>query len=193
MTRQKHYVLYVPGIKDDLLGVQSLLIQCWRLQGVRPVRVSMPWRGQGAYEPKLARLVSKIDTYRQQGHIVSLVGASAGASAVLNAYSNRKDDVKSVAYICGKINRPEAVSKKLYAENAAFRTSLLALQETVKHLGPNDKSNLHSFYSPADHTVPHKDTVISGVPEQKLIPVSHAWAILYALSFGSGKLLRTIK
>jgi pimeloyl-ACP methyl ester carboxylesterase len=153
----------------------------------------MPWAGSGAFEPKLSRLVSRIDTYRQQGHEVSLVGASAGASAVLNAYVQRKDDIQGVVYICGKINRPDTVSNGTYRHNPAFKTSLSKLQDTVGQLSAQDKRKLHSFYSPVDTTVPHADTIIESVPEQKLPALGHMWAILYALSFGSGKLLRSLE
>lgn len=193
MTRQRHYVIYVPGIKDDLFYVQTLLLQAWRLRGVRPVMFTMPWFGNGAFEPKLSRLVSKIDTYHKQGHKVSLVGTSAGASAVLNAYALRKDDILRVVYICGKINQPNTVSDRTYARNLAFKTSLLQLQNVLSKLDDKDKRKLSSFYSPADITVPHVDTVIEGVAEQRLPALTHMWAILYILSIGSGRLLHLLK
>lgn len=193
MKHQKHYVIYVPGIRDDMFHVQSLLIQIWRLQGVRPVMFAMPWSGRGAFEPKLARLVSKIDRYKQAGHTVSLVGASAGASAVLNAYVQRKDAVSAVVYICGKINRPDTVSRQTYDKNPAFRTSLRELQHTLSRLTAADKNKCASFYSAIDTTVPYSDTTIGGVRETKLPAFRHSWAILYALSFGSHELLRAVK
>lgn len=193
MAQQKHYVIYVPGIKDDLLYAQTLLIQTWRFQSVQPVLLSMPWAGDGAFEPKFDRLIAMIDTYRQSGHKVSLVGASAGASAVLNAYAKRKDDITVVAYICGKINFPETVAPRIYTKNPAFKTSLHQLQETVRQLTTDNKTKLHSFYSPIDTTVPYSHTVITNVPETRLPRLRHMWAILYALSFGSRALLHALK
>lgn len=193
MARQKHYVIYVPGIKDDLLYVQSLLIQTWRFHSVQPVMLTMPWAGDGEFEPKLARLIAKIDTYRQSGRKVSLVGASAGASAVLNAYMQRKDDINAVAYICGKINFPDTVAPRIYAKNPAFKTSLQQLQQTLRRLTPSDRTKLHSFYSPIDTTVPYPHTVIDNATEKKLPSLRHMWAILYALSLGSSALIQAIK
>ena len=193
MTRQKHYIIYVPGIRDDALYIQSFLIQFWRLQGVQPVMFAMPWSGDGKFEPKLSQLIAKIDKYQQQGHAVSLVGASAGASAVLNAYVQRKDEISNLAYICGKINRPDAVSDRTYARNPAFKTSIYTLQDSLKQLTAANKRKISSYYSPADVTVPHSDTIITGVAEYKLPALSHLWAILYSLSFGSGKLLSILE
>jgi len=155
----------------------------------------MPWAGEEAFEAKIARLVSRVDTYRRQGHRVSLVGASAGAGAgaVLNAYLQRKEEIQGVAYICGKVNYPDTVSAQTYARNPAFKTSMQQLQNNLSLLVAADKRKLSSFYSPVDTTVPYADTVIEGVLEQKLPPLGHRWAILYALSIGSGKLLHTLK
>lgn len=193
MIRQKHYIIYVPGIRDDLLGIQSLLLQLWRLGGVHPVMLTMPWHGDESFKPKLSRLIAKVDDYQKQGHRVSLIGASAGASAILNAYVQRKDKINTVAYICGKINRPDTVSDRIYMRNPAFKNSLIMLQDSLMQLDAADKRKLHSFYSPADTTVPHADTIIKGVTEHRLPALTHLWAILYALSFGSGKLLHLLK
>ncbi|HSW80047.1 MAG TPA: hypothetical protein VLG47_04695 [Candidatus Saccharimonadales bacterium] len=153
---------------------------------------AMPWAGEEEFEPKFARLVSKIDNYRKLGHRVSLVGASAGASAVLNAYSIKRGEIQTVAYICGKINHPETVSGQTYARNPAFKTSMLQLQGNLASFVDSDKRKLTSFYSPADTTVPYADTVINDVLEQKLPSIGHAWAIVYCLSFGSRKLVRAL-
>lgn len=193
MKRRRCCIIYVPGIRDDLFGVQSVLIQWWRLRGVRPVMLTMPWIGQEAFEPKLARLIAQIDRYHQRGYRVCLVGASAGASAVLNAYSQRKEVVGGVAYVCGKINDPESVSRQTYSNNPAFKTSMFQLQQVLGNLNAVDKKKFVSFYSPVDTTVPHADTIIDGVVEQKLPALRHGLAILYTLSFGSRKLLNTLK
>lgn len=193
MVTQRHYIIFVPGIRDDLLYVQSFLIQCWRFCGVRPVMLTMPWLGAEEFEPKLARLVSRIDNYWRQGHRVSLVGASAGASAVLNAYSQRNNEIESVAYICGKVNHPDTVSNKTYDQNPAFKTSMLQLQNTLSLFSKADKRKIRSFYSTADTTVPYMDTVIGGISEKRLPSFGHMWAILYALSFGSVRLLQALK
>jgi hypothetical protein len=193
MAFQRHYVIYVPGIKDDAFYIQSLLIQCWRLWGIRPVMFTMPWLGEEEFEPKLSRLISKIDDYIHRGYRVSLVGASAGASAVLNAYAKEKGKIQSVAYICGKVNHLDSVSRRTYIRNPAFRTSMQQLQSTISHFDGRDKRALSSFYSPADETVPHADTIIEGIMEQKLPSLGHSFAILYCLSIGSRKLIYTLK
>lgn len=189
---KKHHVIYVPGILDDSY-LQSTWVRLWRLYGVHGHLHEMPWRGKEAYEPKFQRLLAKIDQYTDHGHKVSLVGASAGASAVINAYIERRDKISSVAYVCAKINAPETVSDRLYAENPAFKTALHLLQDNLPKLTKADKAKMTSFYSPGDGYVPHAATVIPGVREYQLPSLRHGPAVIYALTVGARKLLHSLK
>lgn len=189
----KYYIIYVPGITDDILRIQSVLIQSWRLFGVVPHIHAMPWAGPGAFPPKLAALTALIDDLHAKGHRVGLVGASAGASAVLHAYALRRDKVAALAYVAGKIRRPEAVSDGTYAENPAFKESLYTLPAVLDKLTPADKARMLSLYSKADTTVPYPDTLISGVRELRLPSLKHGWAIVYAISIGAPRMLRFLK
>lgn len=191
--KQHHHVIYVPGILDDIYRIQSTLIKFWRLRGVRGHCHEIPWAGSEAWEPKFQRLLAQIDEYSSQGHKVSLVGASAGASAVLNAYVERADKINGLIYICAKINAPETVSDKTYAENPAFKESLELLQANLKKLTPADKAKMLSLYSSADKTVPYEATVIAGVRKRKLPALNHGKAILYSLSFDASSMMRFLK
>ncbi|HSX37026.1 MAG TPA: hypothetical protein VLG13_02835 [Patescibacteria group bacterium] len=189
----KHHVIYVPGITDDTFRVQSLLLLTWWLYGVRPHLHVIPWAGDEAFAPKLQRLLDKVDGLHAQGHTLSLVGASAGASAVLNAYIQRKDKISGLVYICGKINHPESVSERTYSENPAFKESLGRLPETLAQLTPEDKAKMLSLYSPVDTSVPYPDTIIGGVAEKRLPRLRHGWAIVYAISLGAFGLIKFLK
>lgn len=190
--KQQHHIIYVPGIGDDSFG-QGLYIKFWRLYGVRGHLHEMPWAGEEAYEPKFRRLLAEIDRYKAGGHLVSLIGPSAGATAVLNAYLERKDSIAGVALVCAKINNPDAVSKKLFARNPAFKTSIYALQDKLGHLTLDDKAKMRSVYSPGDSYVTHDDTVIPGVVESILPSLRHGRAIIYSVTLGVRQLLKPLK
>lgn len=153
----------------------------------------MPWAGEEPYEPKHRRLLEEIDSYRSEGHKVSLFGASAGASAVINAYMERRNDITGLVYCVAKINAPETVGDRVYAANPAFRTSMQVLQDNLPKLTPDDKARMHSFYSPGDRYVPYEATVIPGVKETRLPPLNHGKAITYALTLGARAVLRPLK
>lgn len=193
MGKPQHHIIYVPGILDDIYRVQSTPVRLWRLHGMHGHTHEIPWAGSEPWQPKLERLLAEVDRLAAQGHRVSLIGASAGASAVLNAYAERRDRITGVVYIAAKINAPGTVSAKIYAQNPAFKTSLLALQDNLKLFTAADKSRMHSFYSPCDGTVPYAATVIPGVSESRLPSLKHGRAIMYALTFGSHRLLAPLK
>jgi len=193
MTKIPHHLIYVPGILDDIYHAQGALLAAWRLHGVRGHIHPMPWAGQEDYRPKVDRLLAEIDRYIARGHLVSLVGASAGASAILNAYVERADKITSLVYICGKINGPETVSDKTYRANPAFKTSAQLLQSNVARLTDKDTSKMLSLYSPGDHSVPHAATIIPGVPEQQLPALGHGKAIIYSLSIGAPTIINHTK
>ena len=189
----QHHVIYVPGILDDIYYLQGSLVRTWRLRGIHSHTHEIPWAGNEMWEPKFKQLLSKIDKHVSQGHKISLVGASAGASAVLNAYVERADKISGLVYICGKINEPENVIQKTYDENPAFKTSLYELQTNLPKLRSADKAKMLSLYSPIDKMVPHPDTLISGIEERLLPSLNHGKVILYALGPGAGRILNFLK
>lgn len=189
----QHHVIYIPGIQDDAYHAQSLAVSFWRLYGVRGHCHPIPWTGEEAYAPKFQRLLAQIDKYIERGHKVSLVGASAGVSAILNAYVERPNDITGLVYICAKINAPETVSPKTYAANPAFKTALYDLQTNLHKLSAADKAKMLSLYSSNDQTVSYQATVIPGVTEKLLPPLRHGYAIMYSLTLGAPGFIRFLK
>ena len=97
-----HQVIYVTGLGDDRSYGQITILKSWRLWGLKPHYFPFKWADKEPFEPKFQRLLAKIDDLSTDGNYVSLVGVSAGASAVLNAYAERKN-LTGVVCICGKI------------------------------------------------------------------------------------------
>jgi alpha-beta hydrolase superfamily lysophospholipase len=191
---RQHHVIYVPGMGDNIFHIQSMAVGLWRLHGVRGHFHEIPWRGQESFKPKFQRLLAKIDSLAAEDHEVSLVGASAGASAVLNAYLARTDKINRVVLICPKVNHPETVSRQTYAENPAFKESMEQLQPGLAKLTPQIRAEkLRIYYSPVDRTVAHADSSMTGVPERRLPRLKHSYAIVYAITIGAPALLRFLK
>ena len=185
----KHHVIYVPGIMDDVAYVQSTLVRLWRRHDVIGHTHSMPWVGAADYPAKARRLIALIDRLHAQGHTVSLVGASAGASAVLNAYYERLDVINGVVLICPKINNSNNVGLKITAKNPSFIQSLKVLEVRLPQLTDGAKQRLILLLSPRDGLITREDSLITGVHEQMLPSLRHNAAILYCLSFGSKKVV----
>lgn len=193
MARQQIDIIYVPGIHDDIYHAQSLMLIPWRLFGVRGHCHVMPWLGKQSYEPKLQSLHEEVNSYRAQNHRVFLVGASAGASAVLNLYAEHPSELAGVALICPKLSHPETVRAAIYEANPAFQTALTILQPNLGLLGRREKARMAIYYSPKDGVIPYEDSSLPGVKEYSLPPVRHGFAILYAITFGAFRLCTRLK
>ncbi|MEO8105088.1 MAG: hypothetical protein ABI602_02005, partial [Candidatus Saccharibacteria bacterium] len=163
--KQQQHIIYLPGIGDDWWGVQSLIVKFWRLYGVHGHCHPLPWAGPGEYGDKMTAVLAEIDTLAAAGHLVSLVGASAGATAALNAYVVRRSTVHGVVFISAKLNHPETVSPGLLQRNPSFEVALAAAHANLTSLSAADKKRFHLFYSERDSYVPHRDSFIFGVQE----------------------------
>ena len=181
-------LIYVPGIGDDIGFVQSTLVRLWRLRGVVGITHVMPWDGPSEYDVRAKRLLKLISAENRSGKQVVLVGASAGASAVINAYLAERPSVAAVVLICPKINDSTNIGAKILKKNPTFLTSMQQTGNILNNLTAADKARIAIFLSPRDGLVARRDGVIPGVKTYQLAPLRHNAAILYALTFGFGQL-----
>lgn len=188
-----HYVLYIPGLGDHNLVGQCFVVRKWRLFGVKPIIIPMIWNNNEPFNDKLAKITSQVDSLFADGHRVSLVGISAGGSAVINALAARNGKIHRVALICGEVNPAITVAPKLVKENPAFAESVDLLQESLDKLTKEDRARIRSYRPIADKVVPINDTKISGA-ETKLMPTfGHLASIIYAITLGSFGVVRWLK
>src|SRR5947209_4364524 len=87
------YIIYIPGLGDKKSVGQQKAISTWRIWGVKAELCKMNWSDDEPWNSKFKRLLARIDDLTAQHKQVALAGASAGASAVINAYAARKDTV----------------------------------------------------------------------------------------------------
>lgn len=187
-----NHVIYIPGIGDQKPHGQDLAIGLWRLYGLTPHYFPLGWADKERFEPKLARLLDKIDALKKQGHSVSLVGVSAGASAVLNAYSERKD-LSGVVCIVGKIHNPQAVGGRIYHTNPAFKDSVYRVAASLETLGREERARILSLYTPLDKTVPPNDSQLQGAKNRKIAGLGHITGIFFAVIFGGPAIASFLK
>jgi hypothetical protein len=147
-----HHVIFVPGLGDYKPQGQHLVPGYWRLFGVKGHYHPMIWNDKLSFASKLEKLLTKIDRLASDGSFVSLVGTSAGASAVLVAYAARLDNVTGVACICGKVNHPETVESYRYIENPAFKESMAELQRVLPKLNLAARQRIVSIHPLYDGT-----------------------------------------
>lgn len=193
MLINNQFVIYIPGLGDKKLTGQQKAVNLWRLHRVKPELFVMRWYDSEAFAPKLARLLQVIDKAHKDGYEVSLVAASAGASAAINAFAERPDVIKRVVCICGQIMGYDHVSNYTYQCNPSFAESMHRVPASIARLTTEDKQRILSLHPVADPVVPVRDTRLPGSIEGRLPTTGHATSIAYALTLGSRKIMRFIK
>src|SRR3989344_6448696 len=101
-----HHVLIVPGLNDHLQYSKYVWAAkvFWKRQGVVPHVVQMNWmNADKKFASRLKQLTGLIDGLSLGKNLVSLVGFSAGGSAVINAFSQRKRKIHRVVNSCGRM------------------------------------------------------------------------------------------
>lgn len=191
---QKILGIYVPGLGDSRSRGQDKAIASWSKLGIDLAYMPLKWGDGEDFAPKLNRLTSEIDRlHAQSGDRIVLVGSSAGASAVLNAFAKRKSAIRAVVCICGKINNPSTIGEHIYKHNPAFKQSMQALPASLKQLTNDDRKLILSVHSLYDGKVPVADTVIDGTNEMTIHTVGHVLSIAYAFSFGKKRIEKFIR
>jgi len=187
-----HHVVYVPGLGDNNNAPgQRIAVGLWRIWGVHPHFCQMNWSDKQPFKPKFDKLLALIDTLSKQG-AVSLVGSSAGAAAIVNAFAARPD-LKGVACIAGKINNPQTVGEAYKRKNPAFWESIQQTPASLAQLSNEQRAKIVSVYAPYDGVVPPEDSIVPGAHNRQVRNNLHPIVIATQLVFGAPKLLRFLQ
>lgn len=192
MTKPLH-VIYIPGLGDRDVGRQRLVVSKWRWWGVEPELFQMNWGDKEPWPPKFQRLLLRIDELHAQHVPVALVGVSAGASAVINAYGARKNQLVGVVCIAGKINRPEAIGKRYYVNNIAFVTSAGECVQALKTLSPSDRRHILSRFALLDERLTMADSRVPGARNRLSPTIGHVLTIAVQITIGAPGFLWFLK
>jgi len=178
-------VVIVPGLSDNPRGVAWLTRDWGEQYGLTPHVVRFGWRGQVAdFAPRLGRLGDYIDGLVAAGEQVSLLGTSAGASAVLNAFFARREDIRGVVSVCGRLRAGEGVYPTLdqSRNRRLFKPSVLCCEEGIRGLTAADTGKILTISPLFDELVPVSTMTIAGATNRRIVAVEHMMGIYLALS-----------
>ncbi|MDO8335585.1 MAG: hypothetical protein Q7T74_02260, partial [Candidatus Saccharibacteria bacterium] len=182
---QKHVIIYVTGLNDANPAFQKLAISAWQIYGVQPILFQSNWADGISFSEKLENLLQLIDDNYEQGNVVSLMGASAGASMAVAAYARRVEKINGVAFICGKLRRPEAVGARYYLQNPAFREAMSTLNDNLASLTKIERARMMSIHPLFDETVVITDTFVDGAKKAILPTLFHVPSIALGITIFS--------
>lgn len=192
IASMKHYLIYVPGLGDAKTTFQELAVKSWRLRGVRSETYAMRWSKGRNFDTKFKGLLDRIDTLMSEGYEVSLVGASAGGSVVMNALAARPG-LHSVIGICAVMNTSVKPHPLYYRKNPAFKGSMELLEKSLATLKPAERHRVMSLRALVDPVVSRRSSAIRGALHARTWTMGHFVTIAYVLTFGAGKFVRFAK
>lgn len=192
MTKQ-HTIFYVPGLGDRNLSGRRTLLSLWKFRNVSIEICSMDWTINEPWRTKLSRLIKEIDAQTDEGRLVSLIGESAGATAVIEALQQRPTKLHKVILLCGKSQYPDRVAPARYSANPAFKDALIASSSTIPNLSLEQKSQLINLHPIWDPVVPVPETKIAGVVDRYMPIIGHATGIVFANTIWSWRIVQFLK
>ncbi len=193
-----HKVIIVPGLGDETMGLE-IITKTWKRQDLNMVTCSMNWRdSREGLAVKLDRLLNLIDEFVRNGNKVSLVGTSAGGSAVLNAFMQRKDSIYRVINICGRLRT--GTHKGIHsfetrtASSPAFAESVKMCEKELKNLTSEDKGRIITIRPLfGDELVPANTVTINDVRNITIPTIEHVLSIGLALTLFSRPIIKFLK
>ena len=195
---RKHFVIIVCGLGDKELGLR-IATRHFRLHGLTPVVHLIGWHSEETdFVPKLDRLIALIDLCAQDGNRVSLIGTSAGASAVLNAFVQRKDVVNKVISVTGVL-RPSVEKgwrsfETRTKSSRPFAQSVTLFVSKEQTLSKADRKRIMTIYPKFGDELVAPDTATLDAAVNIQIPTTeHVLSIGLALTVFSGPIFKFLQ
>lgn len=166
MQSPEHHLVYVPGLHDDhpLNRAAALpLPLIWRLHGFHSHVVLSHWSDSGEFQPKLEHILEVIGDLATRGHYVSLVGQSAGGSAVINAFAESPHLITGVVNITGRLRvEGEPSLAKASQSSPAFAESVRRCERVLQGLAVSDRARIMTIRPIVDRVVPAGSVPVDG-------------------------------
>jgi len=193
----KQCVIIIPPLGIDPKMGEKMTQNWLEKYSIKPIDWGIFWQeSDDDYETRLKLLISEIDKLKKQNFEVSLIGLSAGGSVVINAFIQRKKQIKKVINICGrlragKVKFPE--SKKINDNNFLFKESVKKCEENTKLLTINDKNKILTIRPLWEEFSPTKFAMIDGANNIKVFSIEHVLTILLSMTIYKSKIFNFLK
>jgi hypothetical protein len=195
---KQHTVVIIPGLGDQINPIKWATYH-WEQYGLHIVIHSIGWRNnQLSFELKFQKLLKLVDRLHTENHKISLVGTSAGGSAVLNVFMQRKDIVHKVINVCGRLRVGPTTGFRSFASKTqsspSFAESVHMCEEHEKYLSASDRKRILTVRSLfGDELVPSETTIIQGAHNTAIPTIEHGISITAALTLFSKPLIHFLK
>ena len=193
MSSKSHAVIIIPGLGNHTLRLRLATV-FWPKHRLEPVIHPISWQS-GDFGPKLDLIVAKIDELARQGNRVSLVGTSAGGSAVMNAFAQRRSIIYRVVNVCGRLRTGPMTGFRSFAaktaSSRAFAQSVRLSERVESTFSAADRKKILTIRSQfGDELVPPETTGIVGATNIQVPMIEHGLSIMASLTIFSSRLIK---
>jgi len=199
MSKERH-IIYVPGLRDQHLFNKSLARLyplVWKPQGFHFHTISPHWEEGISFTPKLKMITNKIDELSVGANHIYLLGVSAGGSAVLNAFSQRRDLISGVVNVVGRLRAGVNVKPSLDKAtkiSPACRESILSFEnQNEPTLSEVDRRKVMTLRPVWDETVPKSTVSLKGAKNIVVPMVEHSLGGIAIMTIFSPMIVKFFK
>ncbi len=190
----EHHVIYVPGLNDQKKSYE-LAVNRWSVYGVAPHVYRIGWHDGESFKPKLQRLVNEVNKYINKGHKMSLVGGSAGGSAVLNALIEAPK-INAVVNLCGRLRAGTNVHPSLEfasRKSTSFKESVMLFETREPEMSKEQRERVLNLIPIYDEIVPKSTVSLRGATNKTLYSVEHILSGLLGMTIFSPVIMKFIR
>ncbi len=191
MSNRKLRIVLVFGLDDGKFNFPALLTKVWNTKDVQLYPLAVGWRDGNKYSPKLAKLLAVIDELLATGDPVALIGISAGASLIINAYAARPQLV-GVVSVCGALrlmSDPPPKFAKSVGSSEAFQESAVACEQSQRLL-TDHQLNRTLIMEPWRDFVPLSTMRLAGAKVHRVAGINHSQSIVTVMLFYRRAIIR---
>jgi hypothetical protein len=189
---EKHVAIIIPGLGE--LERFQLLTSHWRKYHIESVHHRVGWHDSKHFEASLGKILARIDSCSNTGTKVSLIGCSAGGSAALNAFLERKNTVHKVISLCGwlRVGEHRKYLERVKHISTSFVESVTLLDRRENELSSEDRTKIMTVRPIFDELVASDVVILNGAQNIRLPVPGHTLAIICGLTIFSRKLINFI-
>lgn len=192
MSKQ-HTVIYVPGLGDTNISNRKKILGLWHYKNIELIAHTVKWHIDEPWTAKLNGLLDSIDKQLALGKSVSLIGESAGASAVMQALQHRADSITAVILLCGKSQHPDRLGHQLRRINPRLYEAVSGSHTYIQTMSDSAKAKVLNLHPLVDPVVPVHETKIHGVKNIQMPSFGHAISIVFGMTIWSFKIVKFIR
>lgn len=190
------HLVIIPGLGDDVRYTKFLVRNWKKKYKITPHVIGFGWSGEASeFGSKYKNISNYLDDLLEKEDDVSLLGISAGGSAVVNLFSERKNKIKKVITVCGRLS--DININPSWKNNSdslrILKESIKICEKNIENISPEDKKKIMTIRPFYDDIVPVRTMTIDGAKNMRVNSVQHMISIYLAMTLYSGSIVKFIK